>query len=74
MRAQLGPAQEELEQLVGDDPTDIWARHALGRALERQSKYAEALPHLRLAAAMSGDRLHAAVASRVEARLAEQSD
>ena len=74
MRAQLGPAQEELEQLVGDDPTDIWARHALGRALERQSKYAEALPHLRLAAAMSGDRLHAAVASRVEARLAEQRD
>jgi thioredoxin-like negative regulator of GroEL len=72
IRAQLGPAQEELERLVEDDPSDVWARHALGRALERQSRYAEALPHLRLAAAMSGDRLHAAVASRVEARLADQ--
>jgi len=74
IRAQLGPAQEELEQLVVDDPSDVWARHALGRVLERQSRYAEALPHLRLAAAMSGDRLHAAVASRVEARLAERQD
>ena len=74
IRAQLGPAQEELEQLVVDDPSDVWARHALGRVLERQSRYAEALPHLRLAAAMSGDRLHAAVASRVEARLAERPD
>jgi thioredoxin-like negative regulator of GroEL len=74
IRAQLGPAEEELEQLVADDPSDVWARHALGRVLERQSRYAEALPHLRLAAAMSGDRLHAAVASRVEARLAERRD
>jgi thioredoxin-like negative regulator of GroEL len=56
VRAQLGPAQAELERLVEDDPSDVWARHALGRALERQARYAEALPHLRLAAAMSGDR------------------
>ncbi|HEX5087737.1 MAG TPA: tetratricopeptide repeat protein [Nocardioides sp.] len=74
LRAQLGPAEEELERLVDEDPTDVWARHALGRALERQSRYAEALPHLRLAAAMSGDRLHAAAASRVEARLADRRD
>jgi thioredoxin-like negative regulator of GroEL len=70
VRAQLGRAEEELESLVADDPSDVWARHALGRALERQSRYAEALPHLRLAAVMSGDAEHAAAVSRVEARVA----
>jgi thioredoxin-like negative regulator of GroEL len=72
IRAQLGRAEEELARLVADDPSDVWARHALGRALERQSRYADALPHLRLAAAMSGDAVHAAAVSRVEARLAER--
>jgi hypothetical protein len=47
----------------------VWARHALGRALERQSRDAEALPHLRLAAAMSGDPVHSAAADRVAARV-----
>jgi tetratricopeptide (TPR) repeat protein len=70
LRAQLSRAEEELVGLVADDPSDVWARHALGRALERQSRLAEALPHLRLAAAMSGDPVHAAAVSRVEARLA----
>ena len=45
----------------------------LGRALERQSRYADALPHLRLAAAMSGDAEHEASVLRVERRLAESS-
>lgn len=72
IRAQLGRAEEELSRLVADDPSDVWARHALGRALERQSRYADALPHLRLAAAMSGDPVHEAAVSRVEARLAER--
>src|SRR5688500_11854193 len=49
IRVQLGRAEEELRSLVADDPSDVWARHALGRALERQSRHAEALPHLRLA-------------------------
>jgi Flp pilus assembly protein TadD len=69
IRVQLGRAEEELRSLVEDDPSDVWARHALGRALERQSKHAEALPHLRLAAAMSGDPVHVAAAARVEAWL-----
>lgn len=69
IRVQLSRAQEELEALVAEDPSDVWARHALGRALERQSRHAEALPHLRLAAAMSGDPVHAAAVSRVEAHL-----
>jgi predicted Zn-dependent protease len=69
IRVQLGRAEEELRSLVDDDPSDVWARHALGRALERQSRHAEALPHLRLAAAMSGDPEHAAAVTRVETHL-----
>ena len=74
IRVQLGRAEEELLSLVADDPSDVWARHALGRALERQSRHAEALPHLRLAAVMSGDPVHAAAVARVEAHLAERTD
>ena len=73
IRVQLGRAEEELRSLVADDPSDVWARHALGRALERQSKHAEALPHLRLAAAMSGDPEHTTAAARVEAHVSSRS-
>lgn len=74
MRAQLQKAEAELRVLVEDNPDDDWARHALGRALERQSRYADALPHLRLAAAMSGDPEHEAAVLRVERRLAETGE
>ena len=69
--AQLGRAEADLSRLVEADPTDVWARFALGRVLERQSRYAAALPHLRLAAVMSGDAEHEAGVLRVERRLAE---
>ncbi len=72
MRAQLQRAEEELTQLVEENPTDDWAQHALGRCLERQSRYAEALPHLRLAAAMSGDPDHGLAALRVERFLEDE--
>lgn len=66
LRAQLGRAEEELRALVEEHPDDDWSRHALGRTLERQSRYAEALPHLRLAAAMTGDPEHEYDVLRVE--------
>lgn len=66
MRAQLQRATEELTRLVAEDPADAWARHALGRAYERQSEYDAALPHLRLAAAMTGDPEHELAVLRVE--------
>ncbi|HEX5533495.1 MAG TPA: hypothetical protein VFX33_07120 [Actinomycetales bacterium] len=69
--AQLRRAEADLVLLVEDCPTDVWARFALGRVLERQSRYADALPHLRLAAVMSGDAEHEASVLRVERRLAE---
>lgn len=71
MRAQLQRAESELRSLVEENPTDDWSQHALGRCLERQSRYAEALPHLRLAAAMSGDPDHGLAALRVEQLLAQ---
>ncbi|WP_278255282.1 hypothetical protein [Nocardioides convexus] len=62
-----------LRSLVEEDPSDAWARHALGRALERQARYDDALPHLRLAAAMTGDPEHEYDVLRVE-RLAGRLD
>lgn len=69
--AQLTRAQADLQTIIEEAPTDVWARFALGRVLERQSRYADALPHLRLAAVMSGDAEHEATLLRVERRLAE---
>lgn len=66
IRVQLTKAEAELRILVEKNPGDDWARFALGRALERQSKFDEALPHLRLAAAMSADPEHELAVLRVE--------
>ena len=66
IRVQLGRAEAELARLAEERPDDDGVRFALGRSLERQSRYAEALPHLRLAAAMSGDPEHELAVLRVE--------
>jgi tetratricopeptide (TPR) repeat protein len=66
IRVQLRRAEGELVRLAEERPDDDWVRFALGRSLERQSRYAEALPHLRLAAAMSGDPEHELAVLRVE--------
>jgi predicted Zn-dependent protease len=68
--AQLHRAEDELAGLVERNPTDVWARFTLGRVLERQSRYAEALPHMRLAAVMSGDPEHETGVLRCERKLA----
>lgn len=70
--AQLERAESELVTLVDENPSDVWARFALARVLERQSRYADALPHMRLAAVMSGDPEHEAGVLRVERLLVEQ--
>jgi predicted Zn-dependent protease len=66
LRAQLQKAETELRDLVEETPDDIWSRHALGRVLERQSRLEEALPHLKMAAVMSGDIEHELAMLRVE--------
>lgn len=66
IRVQLPKAEAELRSLAEENPDDIWIRFALGRSLERQSRYDDALPHLRLAAAMSGDVEYEVAVLRVE--------
>src|SRR5690242_10263369 len=51
--AQLTKAEEQLRSLIEHDPSDHYAHHVLGRTLERGGRFREALPHLRLAAAMN---------------------
>ncbi len=52
--AQLVRAEGELRKVIELDPVEGYARLMLGRTLERQGRTADAAPHLRLAAALSG--------------------
>jgi predicted Zn-dependent protease len=67
--AQLGRAEVELRALVERDPTDHYAHHVLGRTLERLNRHSEALPHLRLASAMSPLDDYKRAVDRVAARV-----
>jgi Flp pilus assembly protein TadD len=68
--AQLGRAEEQLRALVDRDPSDHYAHHVLGRTLERVGRPAEALRHLRIAAAMrAGDDDYLTALRRVETRV-----
>lgn len=50
--AQLARAEDVFARLVERDPTDAYARFALGRTLERRSRPAEAATCYRIAVAM----------------------
>ncbi|MCW2743356.1 MAG: hypothetical protein JWR45_3778 [Blastococcus sp.] len=50
--AQLSRAEESLARLVELAPANGWARRALARTLERQSRSAEAVAHHRVADAL----------------------
>ncbi|MFJ8580376.1 tetratricopeptide repeat protein [Micromonospora sp. NPDC093277] len=68
--AQLSQAEEQLRELVDRDPSDHYAHHVLGRTLERLNRPADALRHLRIAAAMhSTNADYAAALRRVESRV-----
>ncbi|MDH6114081.1 putative Zn-dependent protease [Kitasatospora sp. MAP12-15] len=53
--AQLTRATAELHRILEQDPAESYARLMLGRTLQRRGHHDEARPHLRLAAAMTGD-------------------
>ncbi|MEU9981674.1 tetratricopeptide repeat protein [Streptomyces sp. NPDC050856] len=53
--AQLGRAETQLRAVLERDPVEHYARLMLGRTLQRQGRADQAAPHLRMAAAMSGD-------------------
>jgi predicted Zn-dependent protease len=50
--AQLQRAEGTLRRLVEEAPANGWARRALARTLERQSRGDEAVPHHRMADAL----------------------
>ena len=50
--AQLAKSEQALTRLVKLAPANGWARRALARTLERQSRGAEAVPHHRMADAL----------------------
>ncbi|HYH24853.1 MAG TPA: tetratricopeptide repeat protein [Blastococcus sp.] len=50
--AQLARAEESLGRLVDMSPSNGWARRALARTLERQSRSGEAAVHHRMADAL----------------------
>ncbi|HEY3007252.1 MAG TPA: tetratricopeptide repeat protein [Micromonosporaceae bacterium] len=66
--AQLSRAEAELRALVDRYPSDHYAHHVLGRTLERLGRPGDALPHLRLAAAMSPRDEYVDALRRVEAK------
>ena len=70
--AQLGRAEAELTAVIDLDPADDFARFARGCGLERQGRHAEALSHLRLAAAMRPEEEYRDAIAGVEARAAGQ--
>ncbi|MEV7566450.1 tetratricopeptide repeat protein [Streptomyces tanashiensis] len=55
--ARLPQAEAELRAVLERDPVEHYARLMLGRTLERQGRPDEAAPHLRMAAAMTGETL-----------------
>lgn len=67
--AQLKRAEEQLRWLVERSPADDYAHFALGRTLERQGRPRQALPHLRLAAAMRPVPDYTEALRRVEERV-----
>jgi predicted Zn-dependent protease len=53
--AQLAKAEEALTRLVELAPANGWARRALARTLERQSRHADATAHHRMADALGAE-------------------
>ena len=52
--ALLGPAIEAAREVLAADPHEPYAHLLIGRSLQRQSKWDEAAPHLKLAKLLGG--------------------
>ncbi len=52
--ALLGPAIDAAREVLAIDPHEPYAHLLIGRSLQRQSKRAEAVPHLKLAELLGG--------------------
>jgi Flp pilus assembly protein TadD len=67
--SQLSRAERTFRRLVELDPTDAYARFALGRVCERQSRLREAVGHYRVAVAMDPRAEYQDGLERAESRL-----
>ena len=72
--AQLRRAEQAFLRVLELDPTDHYARFALGKALQRQSRMAEAQTQLRLAVAMRPLPEYQEALGEVSATIAVRSD
>ncbi|XVS65182.1 tetratricopeptide repeat protein [Actinosynnema sp. CA-299493] len=72
--AQLTRAEAAFRKVLDLDPSDHYARFALGRTLQRQSRLPEALTQLRMAAAMNPSPEYQEALGEVSARLAVERD
>ncbi|NMH98518.1 tetratricopeptide repeat protein [Pseudonocardia acidicola] len=68
--AQLHRAEEAFAKVLDLDPADHYARFALGKALQRQSRLSEALAQLKMAAAMDPRPEYQEALGEVLARIA----
>ncbi|MGW5055589.1 tetratricopeptide repeat protein [Actinokineospora sp. NPDC004072] len=72
--AQLRRAEAAFLRVLELDPTDHYARFALGRTLQRQSRLEEAQTQLRMAVAMNPAPEYQEAYGEVSARLAVERD
>ena len=68
--AQLTRAEEAFTRVLELDPADHYARFALGKALQRQGRLAEAQAQYKMAAAMDPRPEYQEALGKVRARLA----
>lgn len=72
--AQLRRAEGAFTRVIEIDPSDHYARFALGKALQRQGRLDEAITQLRMAAAMDPRPEYQEALGEVRARIAVPPD
>lgn len=72
--AQLNRAEAAFSRVLEIDPADHYARFALGKALQRQGRFTEALAQLRMAFAMEPRPEYQDAIGEVAARIAMTED
>ena len=72
--AQLRRAEQAFLRVIELDPTDHYARFALGRTLQRLGRYPEAQTQLRIAAAMHPVPEYQEALGEISARIAVDRD
>lgn len=64
--AQVARAEELFRRIVELDPADHYAHAGLGRTLQRRHRHREAIPHLRIASALSPEPWYSDALKRAE--------